>query len=294
MENQPGKRDIFGSDSRFGEPKPQPKTETTSLKEGATHIGKGSFYLLKGLKHIALIKVPMNLIALVIIIAATFYATNYFNEPTINANVVFAQNTTGAVSQDEFSNLLKTNCEVTEWAANLTVACPECEACPMCPEVTCENQTRTELVYRYRCSDGRITNASDECAPIYPAIDSPYLSEANDMAMSIDEIEYSLVTNTTYQIRKIGFTILNKKDRVIVPQIEVKVYNQWADVINADPNRIIKTSEIKNTLEPGTGFRASVPVVINFEESWTMRLELINTSTDPDERLVSVTRKIII
>ena len=294
MENQPGKRDIFGGDNRFGEPKPQPKTETTGLKEGATHIGKGSFYLLKGLKHIALIKVPMNLIALVIIIAATFYATNYFNEPTINANVVFAQNKSGAVSQDEFSNLLKTNCEVTEWAANLTVACPECEACPMCPEVTCENQTRTELIYRYRCSDGRITNVSDECAPIYPAIDSPYLSEANDMTMSIDEIEYSLVTNTTYQIRKIGFTILNKKDRVIVPQIEVKVYNQWADVINADPNRIITTSEIKNTLEPGTGFRASVPVVIDVKESWTMRLELINTATDPDERLVSVTRKIII
>ena len=292
MNNAAEKRDVCGDDSRFGS-KPEPKKEP-SVTEGAAHLGKGFFYIAKGIGNILLKKVPMNVIFLLIIIGGAVFATIYFKNPTITANVVFAQNESGAVSQDEFSNLLKTNCKVTDWATNLTVACPAspvCQECSVCENTTCPS-CEEQIIYRYRCPSGAIVDDSNDCSSLVsiPEIKSAYKKESDGITLSIDGIKVEFNSdNKTGYIKQVNYTIINQGSSELSPKIEVRTYKEWDYTVRAEPpQKLLKPEDIKMSIGVNEWVMKSSPVIILFTgEEKTLRLELFDVTND--ESLVTAT-----
>src|SRR3989338_878041 len=292
MDNKEGKRDIFGGDARFSEPQPQPKQEG-SLKEGAKQLGKGTFHIVSGLRHILLKKIPMNVLFLLIIIGLASFGTLYLKKPTITANVVFTEKVNESnVTEEEFLNLLNENCKTIDWAKDtISVACPVCEE-KVCPELncsTCPSQVEKQNVIYYRCSNGMIVNKSSDCKVTLPTITSDAVATVDDVTLSIDGIDYEIAGNDTAYIKRINYTIINQRDSQIIPKIDVRVYTTFSYALLAEPPQ--KTIKLTNVLDKDDWIIESQPSNIYFSGTdKTIRLELVNQLND--ESIVAVAKKL--
>lgn len=262
------KQDIFGG--RFGE-EIKPEKEEVSFSKGASHFFEAFKHLFTGFKHVLLKKIPFNVLLLLLVIAAASFATIYI-KPAVTASVVYQ---------------------------NITQECPVCEECicEECPELECPECTEfdcstcpTDTKFYYICPSGIIVEESSECKAVMPTITSDFVSTADGVTISIDDVDYTFYSDDTGYISKINYTILNQGNKKIKPKIRIKVYEKWtSEVASASPQ---KTISFKDYLDEEDWIIRSDTMKINFEGSeQTIRLLLQDDSVSPAEDIVAVTRK---
>lgn len=250
------KRDIF--QGKFGGETESPRK--SSLSQGLSDIGKGSAIIARGLGSILFRGFRFNILFLVLIVILAILGGRYVI-PNPTGHVVY-QNITSDCPV----------CEVCEECQECAV-CTECEECPVC---------EGRIVYRYRCSDGRIVDESSECEIAAPDLDTENKAEANGITLAVTGIEQDQIS-----ITKINYTIINQGNDKIQPVIIIKVYDEWSsEVIESSPKKTIRFTE---PLEQDDWIIRSDTLVINLKpEDRRLRLELRDESVIPSVYVTAV------
>lgn len=179
--------------------------------------------------------------------------------------------------------------EVAGHLVNIT--CPEPEPCIQneCPRLDCSEcpvEIVKETSFLIRCPNGMIVNNSENCIEEFPEITSPYFTTINGVTVSLDDVELETEGNET-RITRIDYSIINQGDVSVKPKIWVKVYKAYTYEIRdsmgiktfnhdvLDVNGWIQIKQDTNIL------------VKDFDEK-TIRLELLDSLPDPDEKMGSV------
>lgn len=270
-----GKQDIFGGG--FNEQKDTPKKKDMSFSEGFGNIIEGFWHLFSGLKHIFFKKFPMNLLLLMLILAAAIFGT-YYLKPETTGMVVY---------------------NVTQ-----NITCPVCEEkeCPECPgfDASLCNCTKEIL---HSCPDGRVVEDSADCdIDTLPTTcrrildSSDYIEESSSISISIDDIDYKTYSNGRGYISLVKYSIVNNGDEKIKPKVEFKVYGSWnSDVASSPANYTVRFKDYLNKQDcvPDTKeFDSGGSLRFKGDEQ-TLRLELFDASKDPDEKIIAVKRKFL-
>lgn len=251
--------DIFEGDKKL-----DTTERTESFGSALKHIGKGFGVLFFK-------KFYMNLFIVLLLIAASIVLTY---------NIKPGQMITGQAVLE---------CNVT---------CPECEEClydecvceeQECPELNCDDcqeKTLTEYVYRYMCPDGGIVNKSDGCVELLPETDPERTSTANGISITLDAVYYK-EEDDNIRIRQINYTLVNKGSRAINPKVGVKVYEKYTHAVK--DAGYLRNFRLDDMLDVNDWVsRAETVNIIIEEDQETVRLELIDTSPDPDEYITAV------
>ena len=174
------------------------------------------------------------------------------------------------------------------------ISCPQCPVQQQCALQSCDDCSEkilTEYIYRFICSNGAIVNTSDGCVGQPPITDPAYTSTTNGISITFDGISYQVGANNTMKVTQINYTIVNNGNNEIVPKVGLKIYELYTDEVkNAYYLRVFKADDVLGFSE---WIKKSEAVNIDVQGAkLTVRLDLINTITDPDEYITTVTREI--
>jgi len=221
--------------------------------------------ILTVLKKVFLTKFPMNLLFLIIIITLSIVGFNYITPDKIpTGNVILEQECPECI------------CEETECVQ-------DCDLCPVKTKVEKEN-----IIY-YRCPGGALVKDIDECESHLPNVSEEYSGTVEAVTLAIDDIEIEKDEEDSGFVTRVDYTIINRGEFPIVPQIQVKVYDEWTlKVKKAPANKIINPEIVVNTNDY---VKRQDRVRIYFKgEEQILRLLLVDTLPDPDTEVLAVTR----
>lgn len=217
------------------------------------------------LKAIFLTKFSMNILYLLIILTIVIVG---FNLITPN------KTPTGQVTLEQ--QCPECSCEEKECEQN-------CDLCPIKTKVETRN-----IIY-YRCPGGALVENLNYCVNYLPNVSEEYSGTVGGVTLAIDSIEYEKDEQNSGFVTNIGYTIINRGKLPIVPQLQVKVYEEWTLKIKAaPPNKVIDPEIVVN---PNDYIKRQDTVRIYFKgEEQTLRLLLVDTLPDPDKEVLAVTR----
>jgi len=244
--------DIFDGDKKLSKEEKQ-----ESFGHAFSHIGKG-------LKVLLFKKFNFNLFFLILIVVLASLAT-YFLKPDV---------------VQECKEIVCPECPEPEiCVCEDDDECPELD-CSFCP---CETE---EYQYRYVCPGGGIVNDSKYCIGDVPELDPQYSSSTRGVSFSLDGVSYYL-DNGTLRIKQINYTIINQGSYPIFPKVGVKMYEKYTSKIkNAAFLRTYKSDEILDIND--WIIRSESTNIAVLPEMDTIRLELIDTTPDPDQDITLV------
>ncbi len=221
--------------------------------------------ILKILKAVFFTKFPINLLFLIMIITLSIVGFNYITpDKTPTGNVVLEQQCPECI------------CEEKECEQN-------CDLCPIKTKVETKN-----IIY-YRCPGGALVENVNDCVNYLPNVSREYSGTVEGITLVIDNIELEKDEEDSGFVTRVDYTIINRGEFPIVPQIEVKVYEEWTlKVKKAPPNKVLNPEIVVN---PNDYVKRQDRVRIYFKgEEQTLRLLLVNTLPDPDQEVLAVTR----
>ncbi len=180
------------------------------------------------------------------------------------------------------------------------IICPECqepEICVCeddgeCPELDCSFCPCEQEVYEYRyvCPRGGIVNDTKDCIGNLPELDPQYSSSSKGVSLSLDAVSYYL-DNGTLRIKQINYTIINQGSDPIFPKVGVKMYETYTSKVKtAAFLRTFKSDEILDVNDWVIVSESTNIAVLPDKE--TIRLELIDTTPDPDQDITLVYREL--
>ena len=198
---------------------------------------------------------------------------------------------------DSIENVIAESCiseGLTETLINLSCPAaeiPECENCSeiVCPECVCENGIETITIY-YQCLDGTIVENKSECNKLPMSLTTNDYNINNGILLALNNIEYELLDDE-YDgvISLINLSVYNQANSYIKPKVRIYLYKSWTE-----DETFKKTIDFDGkTIHPNAGITWAEDSNIKFlEHQNTMRLVLLDTSTDPDEVIVTLTKTI--
>lgn len=220
---------------------------------------------LKVLKAIFLTKFPVNFLFLLLIIILAIAGFQYLTPE---------ETPTGKVTLEQ---------ECPECACEEQECKQDCDLCPIKTKVETKN-----IIY-YSCPSGALVKDLDECVENLPDVSEDYSGTVERITLSIDDIELEKDDEDSGFVTHVAYTIINRGDFPIVPQIQVKVYEDWnLKVKKNPPNKVINPEIVVN---PNDYVQRKDRIRIYFRgEEQTLRLLLIDTLPDPDIEVLAVTR----
>ena len=220
---------------------------------------------LKVLKAIFFTKLPMNLLFLLIIIILAVVGFEYMKPgETPTGYAVLEQECTKCICEEA-------DCE------------PDCDLCPI------KTKVETKNVIYYKCPGGALVKDLDNCVDYMPNVSDEYSGTVESITLSIDDIEIEEDEEDSGFVTKVHYTIINRGDFPIVPQIQVKVYEDWSLKAKKAPANKILNPEIVINANDYVKRQDRVRIYFKGEEQ-TLRLLLVDALTDPDTEVLAVTR----
>jgi len=249
--------DIFEGDKKLSKDEKQ-----ESFGHGFSHIGKG-------LKVLLFKKFKTNLF-LILLIIIFVSALTFFLKPDVI---------------QECEEVVCPECPEPE-----ICVCEENDECPEQDCSLCKVEEKSEYIYRYICPKGGIVNDSRYCAGDMPEIDSEYTSSARGISFSLDDVS-SYIDNGTLRIKQINYTIINQGSDPIFPKVGVKMYEKYTSKVKtAGYLRTFKVDEILDVND--WIVRSESTNIMVLPEMDTIRLELIDTTPDPNQDITVIYREL--
>ena len=219
------------------------------------------------LKAIFISSFPMNLLFLIVIIAASIFAFSFLTpEDTPTANVIVEQECPECICEEQ-----------------------ECEQdCDLCPVKT---KVETQEIIKYSCPDKSIVESLEDCQKNFPEVPEENSATVEGISFFINNIEYEKDEENSGFVTRVDYTIINQGDLPIVPKIEVKVYEEWnLKTKSSVANKIINPEIVVN---PNEYARRQDRVRIYFDSNkQTVRLLLVDSLPTIEREIVAVTKDI--
>jgi|GEM_PF-2491233 len=179
------------------------------------------------------------------------------------------------------------------YAANESAGqCPElnCSGCELqkqlriintyvCPDKTIAGDPNDCLIkersmQKYVCEDGSVMDNPDDCKETLE-IDTEHQKTENNITLAVDGIDYDMKGDDWGTITQISYAVKNIGESTILPEIQVKVYNESDSAYTKTDVR--HTIKINKTLEKDEFAQGVEDVYISFKGlNITAKLVLVN------------------